>query len=125
MTESIGPNQLKELLTGDHPARVIDIRDGDAFALAHIPQALNIPIKRMQFNPGFVPDDRMIVLYSSIGPLGNDPNVTVPPDDLSVRATAEELRARGYQVQVLEGGLNAWIAAGYPVDHGNKTSSLQ
>ena len=67
----------------------------------------------------------MIVLYSSIGPLGNDPNVTVPPDEFSVRATAEELRARGYQVQVLEGGLNAWIAAGYPVDHGNETSSLQ
>jgi rhodanese-related sulfurtransferase len=116
MEETIRASELKQELNGEQSLRVIDIRAGDAFAIGHIPGALNIPIKRMQYNPGYVPDDLPIVLYTSQGELGEGPTNEDPPDENMVHETAAQLRERGYQVRVLEGGLNAWIEAGLPIE---------
>jgi rhodanese-related sulfurtransferase len=121
MVNTIRAEQLKQQLSGALSPQVIDIRDGDAYAVAHIPGALNIPIKRMQYSPGFVPDEKPVVLYTSqgvinAGLISADPHNEEPPDENMVQETADELKKHGIQVTVLEGGLNAWIEAGFPIE---------
>lgn len=107
MNETISPKALNEQTAADQPLRVIDIRDGDDYAAGHIPGAMHIPIKRLEYNPAFIPDDQPVVLY------GND------HENLHEALKEETLRIlneRGIQILVLEGGLNAWIEARYPIE---------
>ncbi len=105
MSDTIQVKNLNEQLSGPQPSRLIDVRDGDAFGDGHIPGALNIPIKRIQLNPGYVPDDKPVILYCEEGSEGS-----------ASQKGAQLLREHGHQVQVLEGGLNAWVDAGYPIE---------
>lgn len=104
--KSIKAKQLSDQLAGEKKPRIVDIRDGDAYAAGHIPDTQHIPIKRMQTSPGFAPDDRDVVVYGNSdqdeGTLGHE--------------VARILAAQEIDIYVLEGGLAAWVDAGYPVD---------
>jgi rhodanese-related sulfurtransferase len=53
------------------------------------------------------PPDRDIVVYCAC------------PNEASARRAAQILRGRGItRVRPLRGGLDAWLAGGYPVEHG-------
>lgn len=83
-----------------HGAVLIDVREPDEFAAAHIPGAINLPRFRLESRiEEAVPDPqaRIIVYCGSRG-----------------RSTiaATTLREMGWDATVLRGGLQAWVAAG-------------
>lgn len=86
---------------------ILDVRPEDEFALAHLPGALNIPVRELEARLGEIDLGQEIVAYCR-----------GPYCVLSYEAVAK-LRARGFKVRRLEDGLPEWRAAGLPVITGN------
>lgn len=81
----------------------VDIRDSEAFAKAHIADAVNVPQASM--------DDHLRKLKKTEQPL-----VVVCDSGQRSRAAAKQLKAKGYtNVTVMSGGLNAWREAKLPL----------
>ncbi len=120
MDETIQPQELHRQVSDGKGVRVIDIRDGDAYAAGHIPGAMNIPITKFEYSTGQVPADQPIVIYTSRKIIGERPQaeefLDTPPDEQAARSAAVIYRDKGYQVMVLAGGLEAWINAGFPLE---------
>jgi rhodanese-related sulfurtransferase len=90
---------------------VIDVRDAGAFAAAHIPGSLHIPLSSVEANLDLLPKDKNaeIVTYC-----------TCPAEESSISA-GEILNRHGYKnVKALFGGLIAWRNLKYPLDKGPK-----
>ncbi|HTS20432.1 MAG TPA: DedA family protein/thiosulfate sulfurtransferase GlpE [Casimicrobiaceae bacterium] len=86
---------------------VVDVRSPTARKLEprHIPGALHLPLQGFSAHVGELPRDREIVLYCSC------------PNEASAAQVAKLLIGAGFaRVRPLLGGLEAWIAAGHPVD---------
>jgi rhodanese-related sulfurtransferase/predicted transcriptional regulator len=83
---------------------VLDVRPEDEFVLGHLPDALNIPLSKLEARLSELPADREVVAYCR-----------GPYCVLSFEAVAA-LRARGYLVRRLEDGFPEWKAAGLPVE---------
>jgi rhodanese-related sulfurtransferase len=107
MSEMITAKELSQEIFENNAYRVIDIRDGDAYAAGHIPGALNIPFLRLEYKPGFVPEDLPVVIYAGEG----------TEEQAASEQAAEILREQGIDASVLEGGLPAWIENGYPLEY--------
>jgi rhodanese-related sulfurtransferase/predicted transcriptional regulator len=86
---------------------VLDVRPEDEFALAHLPGALNIPLRELEARLGEIDPGQEVVAYCR-----------GPYCVLSYEAVAK-LRARGFKVRRLEDGLPEWRAAGLPIIAGN------
>jgi PadR family transcriptional regulator, regulatory protein PadR len=99
--------RLAANLRGRAPV-VIDVRGNDEYVAAHIPGARHIPVAELATRCDELSRRRLQVTYCNMRHRSNS---------RSVRA-ATLLRRRGHQAQALEGGLPAWVAAGYPVDRG-------
>jgi thioredoxin 1/putative thioredoxin len=84
-------------------AQAIDIRDAAAFARAHLPGAMNIPLEEI--------DGRLAELHMGRG----QPVVYCRGGDKS-KELAERLASQGMPVSFLEGGLLAWEADGLPIE---------
>jgi rhodanese-related sulfurtransferase len=81
--------------------RLVDVREPDEWASGHIPGALLVPLSRFEAEIGSVPIDRPVVLHCRSGAR-------------SARALAL-CRTLGLQHDChMEGGIEAWRAAGYP-----------
>lgn len=106
MSSTISVNELSRHLTEDGALRVIDIRDGDSYGAGHIPGALHIPLLRLQYKPDLVPSDRPIVLYAG----------SSEEDQQSCTEAARTLEGLNLRAQVLEGGLPAWVEAGFAIE---------
>lgn len=106
MSSMISVKELSQHLTDDGEMRVIDIRDGDAYGAGHIPGALHIPLLRLQYKPDLVPDDRPVVIYAGSG----------EEDQRGCTEAAKTLEGLNLQARVLEGGLPAWVEAGYALE---------
>jgi ArsR family transcriptional regulator len=83
---------------------ILDVRPEDEFALGHLPNALNIPLRELEARLGEIDPERDVVAYCR-----------GPYCVLSYEAVAA-LRARGFYARRLEDGLPEWRAAGLPVD---------
>jgi rhodanese-related sulfurtransferase len=96
---------LRARLAQGGVCQVIDVREGAEYDAEHIAEARLVPLS------AFAPQAA-----------GLDPQQTVYVMCRSgsrARHAAERLQQRGYQdVRVVAGGLQAWIAAGYPVERG-------
>lgn len=106
MKETISVHDLADQISTESGPRVIDIRDGDAYAAGHIPGAQHIPADRLVLVPGEVDDGRPVVIYTD----------EAGGENLSEQDTARRLRERGMQVVTLEGGFPAWVEAGQQVE---------
>lgn len=109
--ELIRPAVLRKRLaanTGERAPIVIDVRARDEYALGHIPDARHIPVDELAAHLRELPRGRLRVTYCNMQHRGTS---------RSERAAAL-LRACGQRAQALDGGLPAWVAAGYPVDRG-------
>lgn len=78
---------------------VIDARDKDQYAKAHIEGATNIEWRRVLAERASIPKDRQVLLYCNTG-------------SLSAQA-GFALRVAGYEnVRILQGGMSEWKAKG-------------
>lgn len=85
---------------------MLDVREPDEFAAGHVPGAINVPRGLLEFKMSAMPDwarpDLAILLYCRSG------------GRAALAACA--LQDMGYEnVQSIEGGYDAWVAAALPV----------
>ncbi|RME50939.1 MAG: STAS domain-containing protein, partial [Caldilineae bacterium] len=96
----VSPRELWEQLRSDRPPLVIDVREPREFRKGHIPEAQLHPLGKLLTGDRLdLPPDTPVVLVCRT-------------NRRSLRA-AHALRERGWQdIRVLEGGMQAWEAAG-------------
>jgi len=104
----IGVADLRALMDGGRRPVVVDVRSPGARDLdpRFIPGALAMDAAEVDGRLGELPADREIVFYCTC------------PNEASAAQVAKKLIGLGYtKVRPLHGGLDAWIAAGYEVEH--------
>jgi phage shock protein E len=86
-------------------AFVLDVRQPDEWSSGHIPGATLIPLGELESRVAEVPADRQVVVVCRSG------NRSAQGRDI--------LRGTGLaSVTSMAGGMNDWVAAGYPVETG-------
>ncbi len=77
---------------------LIDVREADEFAAGHVPGAVNLPMSSLGGRLAELPDDAFAVICH-----------------LGARSArvVEALEPRGYDATNVDGGTDAWLAAGY------------
>jgi rhodanese-related sulfurtransferase/DNA-binding transcriptional ArsR family regulator len=108
--DDLEPVSREELLARARAGTVtiLDVRPEDEFALGHIPDALNIPLRELKDRLRKFDPKREIVAYCR-----------GPYCVLSYEAVAQ-LRAKGFKARRLEDGLPEWRAAGLSIVTGIK-----
>ena len=83
----------------------LDVREPSEWNQAHIPGSTLIPLGDLEKRVKEVPRDKEVVVVCRSGTRS--------------KAGRDILKTAGFtQVTCMEGGLNAWLAAGYPTDTG-------
>jgi membrane protein DedA with SNARE-associated domain/rhodanese-related sulfurtransferase len=103
----ISVHDLFERMRGERAPVVVDVRSMTAttLTLRRIPGALHVPVHEVGRHVEELPRDREIVFYCTC------------PNEASAAQAARLLMNHGFhRVRPLHGGLDAWIAAGYPVE---------
>jgi rhodanese-related sulfurtransferase/DNA-binding transcriptional ArsR family regulator len=103
--DSLEPVSRDELLERSRTGEItiLDVRPEDEFALGHLPDAVNIPLRALEARLAELNRAQEIVAYCR-----------GPYCVLSFEAVAA-LRARGFRARRLVDGLPEWRAAGLPV----------
>jgi rhodanese-related sulfurtransferase/glyoxylase-like metal-dependent hydrolase (beta-lactamase superfamily II) len=103
--ELIDPGELAERLEGDG-LLVLDVRDSDEFAEAHIPGSINLPYGELPERESELPRDRAIAAICSGGKRSG--------------LAASILQREGFErvLHVADGGVGTWRRAGRPVESG-------
>src|SRR6266702_3873959 len=104
----IGVDELRALIKGDKRPVVVDVRSSSARDLdpRFIPGALAMDVADVERRLDQLPADREIIFYCTC------------PNEASAAQVAKKLLGLGYtRVRPLQGGLDAWIAAGYEIEH--------
>jgi rhodanese-related sulfurtransferase len=114
--KTITPVELQKILATQPGLPVLDVRTPAEFDAVHAPQAHNIPLDALDpkslYGDGKLPKDQPVYLLCQAGG----------------RATkaAEKFARQGFDYGVVvEGGTNAWVAAGLPVKRGQAAISLE
>jgi len=92
------------LLINREDAHIVDVREADEFAGGHLPEARNIPTGKLAERIGELEKfkDKPIIVCCASGMR-------------SGKATTE-LKKQGFsKLYSLAGGLDPWVAAGYPI----------
>lgn len=83
-------------------AFVLDVREDDEWVAGHAPQALHVPLGELPARAAAVPVDREVVVVCRVG-------------GRSAQAVAW-LNGQGWSTVNLDGGMQAWAAAGRPLE---------
>ena len=104
--DTLEPVSRKELTRRlkDGLVTVLDVRPEEEFAAAHLPQAVNIPLRDLTRRLREIPKNHEVIAYCR-----------GPYCALAFEAVAF-LRMRGFKVRRLEDGYPEWRAAGLPVE---------
>jgi hydroxyacylglutathione hydrolase len=108
--EMVNPARLAERLEGGAPEvdspLVVDVRDADEYARAHIPGSVHIPYAELADRLGELPTDRPIATVCSGGKRSG--------------LAASILKREGFDdvVHVTDGGVGTWEREGNPVEAG-------
>ena len=103
----ISVDELYRLMDAGATPLVVDVRSAIARSMEprHIPGAIHLPLHGFEEHIKELPRDREIIVYCSC------------PNEASAAQVAKLLINAGFvRVRPLLGGLEAWIAAGLPVD---------
>jgi membrane protein DedA with SNARE-associated domain/rhodanese-related sulfurtransferase len=103
----IEPNDLHTLIASGPAPLIVDVRSATAVALEprRIPGAVRVPLNEVKDRLLGLPREAEIVAYCTC------------PNEVSAAEVAKILMDNGFRrVRPLRGGLDAWIAAGYPVE---------
>ena len=115
MFDTATPIQVAAARAGNPNIALIDVRTPAEFTEVHADFARNIPLDRL---------DAGVIAAERTGSPGGALYVICRSGNRS-RQACEKLAAAGLKVANVEGGTNAWIAAGLPAVHGKKTMSLE
>ena len=107
MARTISSQELKNLLDGDSPFALIDVRESGEYNASHIPGAALIPRRRIEF-----------IISESI-PFKGTQVVICDDDGRRSELGGATLEKLGYtDVSVLEGGTNRWSSNDLPTEWG-------
>ncbi len=113
-TAVMTPASAMALLSDEPAVRILDVRTPGEFDSAHIRGAYNVPL------------DTLPEHAREIGTVTEAPVVLVCQSGQRARKADDALRAVGMSnVHILDGGMNAWVAAGLDVVRGRKRMSLE
>lgn len=106
-TDTIDPQQLRELMDQDPALRILDVRTGGEFETVHIPGSYNVPLDTLGEHVGDLADvEHPVVLVCQSG-------------GRATRAHSKLSGAGKETLHILEGGMTAWQAAGGEVARGD------
>ena len=109
---TIKPVELQKLLQTDPALLLLDVRTPVEYEEVHVPQARNVPLDRLRpetFSASNgTPDTRPVYLLCRTG-------------GRAAKAAEKFMFAGADRGVVVEGGTQAWIAAGLPVARGTAT----
>jgi rhodanese-related sulfurtransferase len=95
------PTQLKEALAGDD-VELIDVREPYEWEAGRIPGARHIELERLAARADELPTDRTIVFQCRLG--------------VRSAMAMQAFRASGWDAYHLGGGIQRWVAEGFPLD---------
>jgi rhodanese-related sulfurtransferase len=101
VAEEISPQQAAELLREDG-AQLVDVREPYEHEAGRIAGGLHIELERLPSEASALDRERPIVFYCRSG-------------NRSALA-AQAFAVSGYDARNLDGGLEAWVAAGLPIE---------
>lgn len=125
--QEVSPAQAAEAGNNSELALILDVREPAEYVDGHVPRAVNIPrgLLELRADPASPVADAALSADQSARILVY---CTKGPGARSLLA-AQTLSSMGYEnVEVLGGGLNAWVEAGLPVEgerHAATASSRQ
>ena len=97
--DSVTAVEARELVRST--AILLDVREDHEWVAGHAPEAVHVPMSRLAERVGELPTDRTIVCVCHVGARS--------------AAVAEALNRAGWTALNLDGGMEAWVAAGLPV----------
>jgi rhodanese-related sulfurtransferase len=101
VAEDLSPTQAAELIrAGD--AQLVDVREPYEHEAGRIAGAVHIELERLPSEAGTLDRDRPIVFYCRTGTRS--------------ALAAQAFAASGYQAHNMDGGLEAWVGAGLPIE---------
>ena len=107
MAKTISSQDLKNLLDGDSPFALIDVRESGEYNATHIPGAALIPRRRIEY-----------IIEESV-PFKGTRVVVCDDDGRRAKLAGATLEALGYSdVAYLEGGTNRWSSNDLPTEWG-------
>jgi len=110
----LGPAGLATLASSTNTTRVLDVRTPGEFETVHIRGAYNVPLDTLA-------EHAAEIRAGVAGPV-----VLVCQSGGRARKAEQALKAAGMaDLHVLDGGMNAWTAAGMPVGGGSHRISLE
>ena len=106
-TRRLAPDELRARLEAGEPIRIIDLRAAIEFEVTRetMPGAIRIDPEELDNRHKEIPRDCDVVLYC-----------TCPNEATSARAALALKKLGVERVFPLEGGLEAWVSRGYPVE---------
>ena len=110
MSPGITPAQLMELLDAEQAPMIVDVRKPVEFGVAHIPDAVNIPVDEIEGRLAEFRNGNGVLVYCING-------------SRTRQAEAILLSADIPDVYHLEGTFTSWIRDKYPVEKGGVNKS--
>ncbi len=102
LAPSLGPREF-QLFALEPGTQLIDVREYPEFAAGHLSGARLVPVGAIPTRLGELDPDRPVALICQTGRRSE--------------AARQELAGRGFaRVTQLAGGMNAWVAAGFPAE---------
>ena len=101
--ESVSREELRSALKAGTVA-LLDVRPEDEYEAGHLPEAINIPLDRLESWLDRLPEEKEIVAYCR------------GPYCVMSHEAVQRLRKLGYRVRRFEEGVPEWKAAGLPVE---------
>lgn len=115
-TQTIDPRDLQNLITSGKAVELIDVRSPREFGDVHAASARSVPLDELE---------PAKLLAARNGDSTNPLYIICASGGRAAKA-CQKFAAAGFENAVnVEGGTNAWLAAGLPVVRGKKSMSLE
>ena len=101
VAEEVNPQQAQELLS-QGGAQLVDVREPYEHEAGRIPGSLHIELQQLPSEAGSLDRERPILFYCRSGSRS--------------ALAADAFAASGFDARNLDGGLEAWVAAGLPIE---------